>query len=41
VSAGKTADAGQVSKVDTIRKAWETFFFQATDGRMRAITTLQ
>jgi hypothetical protein len=41
VSNGKTADAGQVSKVDTIRKAWETFFLQATDGRMRAITTLQ
>ncbi len=41
VSNGKTADAGQVAKVDTIRKAWETFFQQATDGRMRAITTLQ
>jgi hypothetical protein len=41
VSNGKTADSGQVSKVDTIRKAWESFFFQATDGRMRAITTLQ
>jgi len=40
VSNGKTADAGQVSKVDTIRKAWETFFLQATDGRMRANTTL-
>ncbi len=41
VSNGKTADPGQVAKVDTIRKAWETFFQQATDGRMRAITTLQ
>jgi hypothetical protein len=30
-----------VAKVDTIRKAWETFFQQATDGRMSAITTLQ
>jgi hypothetical protein len=41
VSNGKTADPGQVSKVDTIRKAWETFFQQATDGRMRTVTTLQ
>ena len=41
VSNGKSADAGQVAKVDTIRKAWETFFQQATDGRMRAVTTLQ
>jgi hypothetical protein len=41
VSSGKTADAGQVAKLDAIRKAWEAFFLQATDGRMRAITTLQ
>ena len=41
VSSGRTADSGQVSKLDTIRKAWETFFLQATDGRMRANTTLQ
>jgi len=41
VSNGKTADAGQVAKVDTFRKAWETFFLQATDGRMRAVTSLQ
>jgi len=41
VSKGKTADPGQVSKLDTIRKAWETFFLQATDGRMRANTALQ
>ena len=41
VSNGKTADAGQVSKLDAIRKAWETFFFQATDSRMRVLTTLQ
>jgi len=41
VSNGKTADPGQVSKVDTIRKTWETFFLQATDGRMRAVTSLQ
>lgn len=41
VSAGKSADAGQVSKVDTIRRAWESFFLQATDRRMQAITTLR
>ena len=41
VSAGKTADSGQVSKVDGIRRAWESFFFQATDRRMQAITTLR
>jgi len=41
VSSGKTADPGQVAKVDSIRKAWETFFLQATDSRMRAVTTLQ
>ena len=41
VSNGKTADPGQVSKMDAIRKAWETFFLQATDGRMRVVTTLQ
>lgn len=41
VSNGKTADGGQVAKVDAIRQAWETFFLQATDGRMRAITSLQ
>jgi len=41
VSAGKTADSGQVAKVDGIRRAWETFFLQATDRRMQAITTLR
>jgi len=41
VSAGKTADSGQVAKIDGIRRAWETFFFQATDRRMQAITTLR
>jgi hypothetical protein len=41
VSSGKTADAGQVSKVDTIRRAWEAFFLQATERRMQAITTLR
>jgi hypothetical protein len=41
VSAGKTADGGQVSKLDTIRRAWEAFFLQATERRMQAITTLR
>jgi hypothetical protein len=41
VSAGKSPDSGQVSKVDVIRRAWENFFLQATDGRMRAITALR
>jgi len=40
-SAGKTADTGQVAKEDGIRRAWEAFFQQATDGRMQAITTLR
>ena len=31
----------RLAKVDRIRKAWEAFFLQATDGRMTAITTLQ
>jgi hypothetical protein len=41
VSAGRSADSGQVSKLDSIRRAWEAFFLQATDGRMQAITTLR
>jgi hypothetical protein len=41
VSNGKTPDSAQIAKVDRIRKAWETFFFQATDGRMQAITSLR
>ena len=41
VSAGRQASNAQVDKVDRIRRAWETFFLGATDGRMRAQTTLQ
>jgi hypothetical protein len=41
VTAGRSADAGQVSKIDGIRRAWETFFLQATDSRMQAITALR
>ncbi len=40
VSAGRTADSSAVAKVDRIRQAWEAFFLQATDGRMRAETRL-
>ena len=41
VSAGRTPDPAQVDKVDRIRRAWEEFFLQATDNRMRAITSLR
>ena len=40
-TAGRSADAGQISKLDQIRRAWETFFKQATDERMTAVTTLR
>lgn len=33
--------AAEVAKIDRIRLAWEAFFLTATDGRMRAITTLR
>jgi hypothetical protein len=39
--AGRTASDAQVAKVDRIRRAWETFFFQATSGRMQAVTALR
>ena len=39
--AGRTASGSDVAKLDRIRLAWEEFFLQATDGRMRAITTLR
>lgn len=41
VSAGKTPASLDVAKEDTIRRAWEGFFQQATDNRMQAITTLR
>jgi hypothetical protein len=41
VSAGRSIDGGQVSKLDRIRRQWEAFFLQATDGRMRADTRIQ
>ncbi len=40
VSAGASVDQTQVAKVDTIRKAWESFFAQATSNRMKAVTSL-
>lgn len=40
VGAGRPVDAGQVAKVDRIRRQWETFFLAATEGRMRAETRL-
>lgn len=33
-------DAGQVAKLDRIRREWEAFFLGATDNRMRAETRL-
>jgi len=41
VGAGRDTDAANVAKIDRIRREWETFFFKATDGRMRAETRLR
>ncbi len=41
VSAGRTADTGQIGKLDRIRREWEGFFSQATDRRMQAVTVLR
>jgi hypothetical protein len=40
VGKGRTADPSVVDKIDRIRRLWETFFAQATDGRGRAETRL-
>ena len=40
-TAGRTAASDQVAKLDNIRRQWEAFFRQATDGRMTAVTTLR
>jgi hypothetical protein len=40
VSRGRTAAPADVAKIDRIRRAWETFFTQATSGRGRAETRL-
>jgi hypothetical protein len=41
VSNGRTMDPAQVAKVDSIRRAWEGFFLQATENRMTANTRLR
>jgi hypothetical protein len=41
VSSGRTPDAANLAKLDRIRQQWETFFFQATEGRMTANTRLR
>ena len=41
VSAGRTLDNAHVDKIDRIRREWEGYFQQATDGRMRVRTTLR
>ncbi len=41
VGQGRSADNAQIAKIDRIRRAWESFFEQATEGRMQAITTLR
>jgi hypothetical protein len=41
VSAGRSADPANVAKIDRFRQAWETFFLNATDGRMQADTRLR
>ena len=40
VSRGRTAAPSDLAKVERIRRAWETFFTQATSGRARAETRL-
>jgi hypothetical protein len=40
-SAGRSADSVQIAKLDQIRREWEGFFLQATESRMRAVTTLR
>jgi len=41
VSAGRTTDSGQVSKLDKIRTQWEAFFGQATENKMSTNTHLR
>jgi hypothetical protein len=40
VGGGRAIDPGQIAKLDRIRRQWEEFFGQATEGRMRADTRL-
>jgi hypothetical protein len=41
VSRGRAVDNAQVEKLERIRRAWEAFFQQATEGRMQAVTALR
>ena len=41
VSAGRSAPADQIQKLDRIRTQWEIFFTQATAGRMKVDTQLR
>jgi hypothetical protein len=41
VGRGRSVDNSHVTKIDRIRRAWETFFLQATEGRMQAVTSLR
>jgi hypothetical protein len=40
VGKGRSAGAAAIAKIERIRRAWEVFFAQATDGRARAETRL-
>ena len=40
-AAGQSAASDQVSKLDNIRRQWESFFRGATSGRMTVVTTLR
>lgn len=41
VGRGRSADSAHIAKLDRIRRAWESFFLEATERRMQAITTLR
>jgi hypothetical protein len=41
VGANRMPENAQVEKIDRIRRDWERFFLDATEGRMRAETTLR
>ena len=41
VGRGRSVDNSHVTKLDRIRRAWEPFFLQATEGRMQAVTSLR
>jgi hypothetical protein len=41
VSNGRTADSGQIAKLDRFRSQWEAFFAAATENRMTANTRLR